>query len=379
MNSQVIIPSLLFICLGVLNALLEKSLYQQEALGLPKYGVHKCSKPHFFCSIGFAGMGCAVFFYILMTKLWPSKFESIKKVSWKQFSEFLIPATFDLMQGTMSSVTIAFVGLSFDYMMRCGTLVGVTIIAKIYFKKKFHTYQWVAIGIIISALIIIGLSSMILADQSSTINVPPKVALSIIFLKFLAQFCYSIKLSYEQYFSQDIKLNPTLVVGLEGSLSTLMEFLIVLPIVHFLPGEEGNGIHEDFFDTIEMMKNSKTVLILMLSGMVWCGVYNVFAVSLTEASSAVTRTLLESFRTFIIWGIQIAIFYICSSSESLKKYSSLGEEWCKGSFLQLGGYIVMIIGILLYYGHPRILISNKRSKKNLNEYIRIESEPNDDM
>jgi uncharacterized membrane protein len=154
--------------------------------------------------------------------------------------------------------------------------------------------------------------------------------------------------------------------GLESSWGFLIGAVVLLPIVHNVPGVEGRGLHENVFDTFaQLQDNGYVILILTMCVVLEC-VYSVASVSLTEATSAVARTLIESFRTFLIWIVQLALFYGLSRTESFSKYKTIGEEWAAGSWVQLAGYILLIIGLLTYRG---MVFWRPRKEKPADVYV----------
>ena len=50
-----------------------------------------------------------------------------------------------------------------------------------------------------------------------------------------------------------VGLAPLQVVGYEGLLGTLVLFLVLMPIVYFIPGKDGQGLHEDSLETAYMV------------------------------------------------------------------------------------------------------------------------------
>ena len=50
-----------------------------------------------------------------------------------------------------------------------------------------------------------------------------------------------------------VGLAPLQVVGYEGLLGTIVLFGILMPIVYFIPGKEGQGLHEDSLETAYMV------------------------------------------------------------------------------------------------------------------------------
>lgn len=66
-----------------------------------------------------------------------------------------------------------------------------------------------------------------------------------------------------------------MVVGAEGVWGSLLMFGIMLPLVQWLPGAEGQGIHEDSIDTLVMLRNSWPILGAVLLVMCTNAGYNV--------------------------------------------------------------------------------------------------------
>ena len=50
----------------------------------------------------------------------------------------------------------------------------------------------------------------------------------------------------------------------------------------------------------------------------------------------------------IVWVIQISIHYIVIGTKYELKFGKAGEEWTKWSFLQLIGFVLMILGTCVY-------------------------------
>ena len=54
----------------------------------------------------------------------------------------------------------------------------------------------------------------------------------------------------EEHLLQGVEAPSTLVVGMEGFWGFILTAFVALPIAYVLPGEEGNGLHEDFIDSL---------------------------------------------------------------------------------------------------------------------------------
>jgi hypothetical protein len=328
----------------------EKVLYEQESRGIPEYGVHKFVKPFFFATMLVLGVSLSLPVFFLMSAWGVEGYLHPSGVTRPSIFEFILPGFFGLFQGVMSSITSALIGVSIDYMMRSATLIGVSLIAKFYFNRVFEVHEWTGMLLVAFSLALVGLSSIISAGTSLTILVPRKWVFVILVFKALSQVAYSVKLSIEQYYTQQRKVHPMAVTGFESFWAFVIGAFVLLPIVNMAPGVEGKGLHEDMRDTLAQLRNNSfVVLVLCVAASLEC-VYSISSVALTQATSAVLRTLVESFRTFLIWVLQLALFYILRDSPTLARYKGIGEEWSTGTYLQLVGYCILIVGLTTYRG-----------------------------
>jgi hypothetical protein len=220
-------------------------------------------------------------------------------------------------------------------------------------KQHYHTWQWWSIVGVVIALTVVGASGIISAGQSETIHTKRLWVAVIIILKFVSQVGYAVKISYEEYFVQKKFYHPIMICGVEGFWSFLM-CMICQPIAQFMPGEEGNGIREDSLDTFEMVKNNLNLLGIIAASWFLGLTYNCVSTTLIGRTSAMIRTLMEAFRTFLIWMVQFAIFYGLGASKDpeVYKFRMAGEEWATGAWVQFGGFLLMTFSLFTYNGIP---------------------------
>lgn len=50
----------------------------------------------------------------------------------------------------------------------------------------------------------------------------------------------------------DMQIAPLKIVGYEGLFGTIIMIVVMLPVVQFLPGADGRGLHEDTIDTLKV-------------------------------------------------------------------------------------------------------------------------------
>lgn len=117
------------------------------------------------------------------------------------------------------------------------------------------------------------------------------------------------QLTYEDWFMADLDIPGVKIVGYEGVFGAIMTIGIMMPIAYYLPGPEGEGIHEDALDTLAMIRNSAALQAILAIDMAALLLYNVSGMAVTGHLGAVFRTVLETMRTLFVWLIDLLLFY----------------------------------------------------------------------
>ena len=66
------------------------------------------------------------------------------------------------------------------------------------------------------------------------------------------QAVQAAQITFEDFFLSSMDISPLKIVGFEGLWGSAVMVLILLPIVQFLPGQEGSGIHEDTLESLHV-------------------------------------------------------------------------------------------------------------------------------
>jgi len=160
-------------------------------------------------------------------------------------------------------------------------------------------------------------------------------------------FVQSVQYVYEEkVMSGDAGAPPWLLIGMEGVTGTLLSTFVLYPIVWLLPGDD-NGSYEDPINTFTMLSNSSAVLYLSLTFCILVFILNSFSVLVTYMMSSVWHAILDNFRPVTIWCVQLSIFYVFS-------HGAMGEEWTQGSYFQLVGMALLLIGTAVYNGSIKV-------------------------
>ena len=97
------------------------------------------------------------------------------------------------------------------------------------------------------------------------------------------------------------------------------------------------------YTSLIQLSNSSDLCWLCFGYFVTIFFYNVSANFVTQCLSAVVRSILEACRVMGVWIVGLMFYYLGSSS-----YQKIGEAWSNWSFLELFGFIVLLLGTFSY-------------------------------
>ena len=87
---------------------------------------------------------------------------------------------------------------------------------------------------------------------------------------------------------------------MEGLWGTVLTLVLVYPAAQMIPGLD-NGSYENFFDSVEMIRSSNQLSMLVIGFLITVTIYNCMAVYVTKYLSAIWHAILDNFRPITIW------------------------------------------------------------------------------
>lgn len=230
-------------------------------------------------------------------------------------------------------------------MLRGSIILFTGTFSVIFLKRRLKLFQWVAMLVIVGGLALVGLASVLGGSSSNS----DKTALGIV-LVLSAQVVSAIQMVLEETYLKDRKLPALIVTGMEGVFGTVLMLLLVMPLVYVIPGDQrssmDHGSQENSIDAAVMIGQNWRLALLCGFYTVSITIYNFCGQSVTKYLSAVHRTLIDASRTIIVWVTELVMSYA--------GLDGFGEPWTKYSFMQLGGFALLVFGTLLYNGVIRI-------------------------
>lgn len=278
---------------------------------------------------------------------------------------FALPTICDLTASTLGNIAMLWLPASVWQMMRGAIIIFSGILSVIFLKRKLRPYKWFGMFIVTSGLACVGLAGLLSPsddDDDEQVGFKSEFIIGLI-LVVLAQLIAASQMIIEEKFLSDEKIeyDPLNVVFMEGSYGVIFMVFLVLPILYLTPSpmpvspelylnesaiteQVANNIyHENVLDAITQMVNGPWLLFLNIVILTSIAFYNYFGLSITKHATAVHRTLIDACRTIFVWGIEVVFGFL-----PFAWAQGVGEVLSFYSFLQGGGFVLLVIGTLIY-------------------------------
>lgn len=202
----------------------------------------------------------------------------------------------------------------------------VGILSVIFLGRRFVMRQWSGIGFIIVGLVIVGASDFLASGAGGDNAIYGDM------LIVAAQIITAIQMVYEEKYVNSNDIPALQAVGWEGFFGFTVLSLLLLPMyfIHVPFADNAHGVIEDLPGAFAQIVNNK-LLVVAISGLIFSiAFFNFAGISVTKELSATTRMVLDSLRTFFIWGISVAL------------------GWQNFYPLQILGFVSLLFGMCLY-------------------------------
>jgi len=251
----------------------------------------------------------------------------------QQFSPiiFLLPALCDL-----TATSLMYLGLTMTYasvfqMLRGSVVIFTGALSVIFLKRKLMPFHWLGMFLILSGLAFVGVASVVSGGGGKN---APNPLLGDIFV-IIAQVIVAVQMVVEEKLIGKYDVPALQAVGWEGAFGcAVMSMLLVM--FQFIPGSSAGGVFENTADAVFQLGSSPVVLIATLGNFFSIAFFNFFGISVTKEMSATTRMVLDSVRTFVIWGVSMLI------------------GWQDFQYLQVIGFVILLAGTCVYNKIVRI-------------------------
>eukprot|EP00927_Polykrikos_kofoidii_P070794 TRINITY_DN67178_c0_g1_i1.p1 TRINITY_DN67178_c0_g1~~TRINITY_DN67178_c0_g1_i1.p1 ORF type:complete len:446 (-),score=61.50 TRINITY_DN67178_c0_g1_i1:366-1703(-) len=253
---------------------------------------------------------------------------------------FAIPAFCDVFGTGLAAVSMQYLDSAIWQMLRSSIIIFSAIISVLFLKRQLQPFHWVAALIVFIGLVCVGLSTALdSADDDSGASASGDEKLFGIGLVVGAQVCSAFQMCFEELLlTGRAPMSAKKVVGMEGLWGGFFMSIMLIGM-YIMPGEE-NGSYCSTADALNMIFGSGMLLFLFISYMASISVYNLVGITVGKKMSAVVRCLVDSCRTIVVWIVNLILFYFVDEK--------LGVGWQGHTWLEATGFVILVIGTLLY-------------------------------
>jgi len=336
-----------FLLFGCMNTLTTKIQFGVMSEGIDGE-LEAFHKPWFAVWAMFIGMAVNLLFHFISVSLsGASNLEADKQSSQqltptKKFLWVGVPAMFDLTTTGLSSIGLLYISASIWQMLRGANIIFSAVFSVAFLGRKMRAYNWLGVVIVVLGISIVGLSNALMSSSSSVVTASSSDTLFGMAMVLLAQFFSGGQVVAEEKLLKGLNVPRLQLVGYEG-IWGIFVMLPVFMVMYCIPGADG-GSYENLYDTYLKLQYSAELRKAVALYVVSCMSYNLCAVCVTGALSAVHRTMFMALRTLIVWVVDLSVHYYVDPS------ISWGEQWSPYSYMELVGFVVLVAGQAIYAG-----------------------------
>lgn len=254
------------------------------------------------------------------------------------FYIFAIPSFCDVLGSGLGGLAMMFVSASVWQMMRGSIVIFTSALTVLWLKKKLMKFHWFGISFTMLGLVCVAYAAI--ADASGSEGAGNRPGFGIM-LVLIAQLTASFQGVFEEHLLQGMNIAATKTVGFEGFWGVLLQSVLCLAFT-LAPGAD-HGKIEYMPESVTMYEGSLPIQLFTLKYMISIAMYNLCGLSVTKSISAITRCLVDSCRTMVVWLVSLAFFYGFEG-----RFRAYGSPWTEHSWLQACGFLLLIIGTLIY-------------------------------
>jgi len=320
---------------GAFNSIASKAAYQTVAEGAGgRIGFF--DKPWFMSLVMFLAMSLAlpIYWYLHHSK-------QDKPLNLRSALILGLPAVLDLFGTSVQQMGLTVIPVSTFQMLKGSILIFSAWFSKVWLGRKMRMRQWSGVGLCCLALAFVGLATILIREDQVKVTSLRETVFGIS-LVLLGQVICAAQYVLEEFLLKPPKDVPALaMVGVEGVWGSVLMVCVILPGLSRLPGKDAGGTLENFDDSLIMIGNSSQVRWTLAAFFMSCLVFNICGVVVTQQASAIHHTFLDASRTIFVWLGSLYLFYYSTDQ-------ALGEPLTNWSWLQAVGFLILIVGQLVY-------------------------------
>jgi len=260
---------------------------------------------------------------------------------------FLLPACCDMTGTSLMYMGLTMTDASVFQMLRGSVVIFTGVLSVVFLGRKLQRFHWAGMFLVLIGVAVVGYASISSSTEDATPAPTPNPATdpfpncgttttagsSAILgngLIIAAQVITAVQMCLEEKLVGDKDIPALAAVGWEGFWGFCVICCVLVGMNYIHDDTKPTCKFEDAADAFTQMSHSAIIVLAILGNILSIAFFNFFGISVTKAMSAAHRMVLDSVRTFVIWGVSLAI------------------GWEDFKPLQVVGFVVLLTGTAVY-------------------------------
>lgn len=275
-----------------------------------------------------------------------------KLTGWRKLI-FVIPTLCDMTATTLMNLGLIYTHASIYQMLRGAVVIFTGIMSIFFLKRKQYVYHWLGMFFVVCGIAVVGLASVLYQNEGESAKNPLLGDGLII----LAQVFTAFQFVYEEKYLSKYEVPALQAVGFEGLYGVFI-LAVLMPIFQVTAGEAGDiGNFFDIKFAFEAFLHFPSITVSSIGCILSIAFFNYFGLTITKVLSATSRSTIDACRTISVFFVSLAVGW---------------EFWNKYTWVQLSGFVVLILGTFTYnkvitykcfnYDHEKVHQESEESK-----------------
>lgn len=267
---------------------------------------------------------------------WPSRHVCLK---------LLMPALCDLFGSWFIFGGALWLDASIVEMLACTNIVYTAVFSVCFLKKSIARHEWVGIASNVLGVVVVGVAQLARASSGKAGKEAQNMGLTIfgLFMVVMAHFWYSIEFVITEKFLGEHEISAFISVGVMGIWGALL-FVALFPLLQLTPSAPAAYAplwHDEVGTSLAALLQSPGLLAAVVALFLSLVVFNAAAFATTMHLSAMTRVVLGSLVSPLVWALDLAL-------STTGGDTGAAEQLSLCSILQLLGFAFILAGTLTY-------------------------------
>lgn len=240
-----------------------------------------------------------------------------------------LPAVCDIIATTLMNWALVMIPVSIYQMTRGAIVFFVALFSVVFLHRRVTRFEWASLAIIVAGVAVVGYSGQ--EDEVLSEEVISTSSVFGISLILVALFFMATQFIVEEHILSRWEINPVGLVGFEGFFGTSITLAFLL-VGNVAGGNRNKNSSFNMKQAFMDMYEHSAVLISSIIIMISIALFNFTGVSITKHVSATSRSTVDTCRTLLVWCVSLIL------------------GWESFKFMQLCGFVLLVLGTLLFNG-----------------------------